>query len=119
MRILVCNDDGIDSPGLRAAAQAVAGLGEVVVAAPARQQTASGRGYSFRSDAALEPVEFTAAGRALEAYRLDCSPAMLVQHALPVLFAGKPPALVVCGINYGENVGTSVTTSGTVGAALE
>ncbi|MDD5657148.1 MAG: 5'/3'-nucleotidase SurE, partial [Elusimicrobia bacterium] len=52
-------------------------------------------------------------------YRLDCSPAMLVQHALPVLFAGKPPALVVCGINYGENVGTSVTPSGTVGAALE
>ena len=118
-RILVCNDDGIESPGLQAAVRALLGLGEVIVAAPARQQTGSGRSYSFRPDAVLERVEFTAAGQSVEAYRLDGSPAMIVQHAVPVLFGGRPPALVVSGINYGENVGTSITTSGTVGAALE
>ena len=44
---------------------------------------------------------------------------MLVDLAFAVLFPGRPPALVVSGINYGENAGSSVTASGTVGAALE
>ena len=119
VRILVCNDDGVGSPGLQAAAQAVAGLGQLVVVAPKRQQTGAGRSLTARPEAALEPVEFRVAGRAVEAYQVDCSPARLVQHAIPALFAGGLPGLLVSGINYGENLGTTVTASGTVGAALQ
>ena len=46
------------------------------------------------------------------------SPAQVVQHALLEIMPG-PPVLVVSGINYGENLGTSITVSGTVGAAME
>ncbi|MBI5209329.1 MAG: 5'/3'-nucleotidase SurE [Elusimicrobia bacterium] len=117
--ILVCNDDGIGSPGLRAAAEAVAGLGDVVVVAPARQQTAAGRSLIGRPGARLAAVDFRAGRRRCKAYRIDASPAMLVQHAMAVLFARRLPDLVVAGVNYGENMGTTVTCSGTVGAALE
>jgi len=118
-RILVCNDDGIGSPGLRAAAEAVLGLGEIVVVGPKRQQTATGRSLTAHPDAVLEAVDFRVDGRILEAYQADCSPARLIQHAIPILCPGRLPALVVSGINYGENMGTTITSSGTVGAALQ
>jgi 5'-nucleotidase len=118
-KILVCNDDGIGSPGLKAAAQALLGLGELVVVAPRRQSTGAGRSLGASPDAVLEPVEFVVAGRALEAYQADCAPARAVQHALLVLFSGRSPDLLVSGINYGENLGTTITASGTVGAALQ
>ncbi|MFA6315833.1 MAG: 5'/3'-nucleotidase SurE [Elusimicrobiota bacterium] len=117
--ILVCNDDGIGSPGLRAAAQAVTGLGEVVVVAPKSQQTAAGRSLTGPDHAVLEPVSYRVSGRKIRAYQVDCSPAMLVDLAFVVLFSGRLPDLVVSGINYGENAGAVVTASGTVGAALE
>jgi 5'-nucleotidase len=118
-KIIVCNDDGIASPGLRAAAEAVLGLGEVVVVGPQRQQTATGRSLTAHPDAVLEAVEFRVGGRLLEAYQADCSPARLIQHAIPILCPENLPALVVSGINYGENMGTTITSSGTVGAALQ
>jgi 5'-nucleotidase len=118
-KIIVCNDDGIGSPGLRAAAEAVLGLGDIIVVGPQRQQTATGRSLTAHPDAVLEPVEFKVDGRSLEAYQADCSPARLIQHAIPVFCPDGPPALVVCGINYGENMGTTITSSGTVGAALQ
>lgn len=117
--ILVCNDDGIGSPGLRAAGEAVAGLGEVVIVAPKSQQTAAGRSLTGPDTASLEPVSFRLRGRRVRAYQVDCSPAMLVDLALAVLFPGGLPGLLVSGINYGENTGAVVTASGTVGAALE
>lgn len=118
-KILVCNDDGIDSPGLKAAAEAVMDLGELVVVAPKHQQTGAGRSLTTRPEAVLEPVDFRLHGRLLEAYQVDCSPARLVQHSIPVLFPERLPGLLVSGINYGENLGTTITSSGTVGAALQ
>jgi 5'-nucleotidase len=118
-KIIVCNDDGIGSPGLRAAAEAVLGLGDIVVVGPKRQQTATGRSLTSHPDAVLEAVDFRVDGRVLEAYQADCSPARLIQHAIPVLCPEGLPALVVSGINYGENMGTTITSSGTVGAALQ
>ncbi|MBI5884125.1 MAG: 5'/3'-nucleotidase SurE [Elusimicrobia bacterium] len=117
--LLVCNDDGIGSPGLRAAAEAVKGLGEIVIVAPKTQQTAAGRSLTGPDHAVLEPVSYLVAGRRVRAFQVECSPAMLVDLAFAVLFHGKRPDLVVSGINYGENAGGSVTASGTVGAALE
>ncbi len=119
MRILVSNDDGIASPGLAAAVRAVLPLGEVLVAAPSSQQTAMGRSFRGRRDAVLEPHDLQVDGQAVQAWHLDASPALVVRHALQTLCRDRQPDLVVSGINYGENLGTSITASGTVGAAFE
>ncbi len=117
--IFLTNDDGIASPGLQAAARAVLGLGELLVVAPSTQQTAMGRSFRGRKDARLEPTAFEVDGQAVRAFHAEGSPATVVRHALQVLCPERLPDLLVSGINYGENVGTSITASGTVGAALE
>ncbi len=118
-QILVTNDDGIFSPGLRAAVEAVMDLGEVVVAAPRGQQTGMGRSLQFSPDAALEPTPFEVDGAPVRAFFCECSPAMAVRHCMRTLFPDNKPDLVVSGINYGENLGVNIGVSGTVGAALE
>jgi 5'-nucleotidase len=117
--ILLSNDDGIGSPGLRAAVRAVLGLGELLVVAPATQQTAMGRSFTGRASAALEPVPYEVAGQAIRAYACEGSPAWVVAHGLRVLCRERLPDLLVSGINYGENLGSSISASGTVGAAIE
>lgn len=118
-RILVSNDDGIRSPGLRAAVEAVLPLGDIVVVAPRRQQSAMGRGHQGEPEACLHEADIGFSVSKVRAYHLDASPAQTVSHALDVLFHERLPDLVVCGINYGENLGLNVTLSGTIGAALE
>ena len=116
--ILLTNDDGIASPGLAAAAEALLPLGRVIVAAPLEQQTSMGRAHTGNPEARFEPYPLRINGTELEAYSLEASPAAVVRHfflALP----DRKPDLVVAGVNYGENIGVSVTSSGTVGAALE
>ncbi len=117
--ILVVNDDGIHSPGLKAAVQGVMELGNVKVIAPTNQQTGMGRGLSGGQEEYLKPIDYLVNDQSIEAYHCDCSPALTVRHALRVLYAKQKPDLVVSGINYGENVGVNISTSGTVGAALE
>jgi 5'-nucleotidase len=117
--ILITNDDGLLSPGLRAAAEAVADLGDLLLAAPATQQTAMSRAFVRDADAgAIKRVELDVAGRTVPGYAISGSPVMAVTHAVLEL-AGRPIALCVSGINYGENVGGSIGVSGTVGAAFE
>jgi len=118
-QILITNDDGIESPGLRAAVEAVINLGEVTVIAPTTQQTATGRGLTGNKQSSLLPVEYNVEGKNIKAFHCDCSPALIVRHSLMTVFRVKKPDLVVSGINYGENLGANVTCSGTVGAALE
>lgn len=117
-KILLTNDDGISSPGILAAAEALMPLGKVIVAAPLTQQTSMGRSYCGNREARLEPYEFTVNGTKLEAYSMEASPAAIVRHVFLAL-PGLAPDIVVSGINYGENIGWNVTGSGTVGAALE
>lgn len=117
--ILLTNDDGIASPGLYAAAEVLADLGDLLITAPASQQTAMGRSFTGRHGAALEPVDLQIKGRTVRAYALEASPASVVRHALQALCRDRTPDLVVSGINYGENVGSCITASGTVGAAFE
>lgn len=117
--ILLTNDDGIQSPGLKAAVRAVLGLGELLVVAPATQQTAMGRSFTGRHDATLEAVDYVVEGQRIQAYACEGSPASVVRHGLLVLCRDRLPDLVVSGINYGENLGGSITASGTVGAAFE
>jgi 5'-nucleotidase len=112
------SDDGIESPGLRAAVRAMLDLGEVMVSAPCEQQSGAGRSLSPSNDGAIHEIDYPVDGKRVPAYAIYGSPAQSVLYALIELVPRKP-ALCVSGINFGENVGSIVTTSGTVGAALE
>jgi len=117
--IVVTNDDGIWSAGLRAAVEALAPLGELLIAAPDRQWSGAGRSMPATVTNQYDEVDYVLQnGRRIEAYQLDATPALCVIHAMLHL-AERRPALVVAGINFGENISTEVTISGTVGAALE
>ena len=116
--IVLTNDDGINSPGLIAAASALAPLGRVLVVAPREQQTSAGRSMPASQDCAIDRMRKVIEGDNWEVYAVGGSPAQTVQRAVLVL-SDRQPDLLVAGINYGENVGNGVTISGTVGAALE
>ncbi len=118
-KILVTNDDGINSPGLEAAVKAVMDLGDVTVVAPSFQQTGMGRSLTGNKETKLTPTSFNIDGKEIPAFHCECSPALVTKFALKILFPDEKPDLVISGINYGENLGINVTTSGTIGAALE
>ncbi|MDD4872979.1 MAG: 5'/3'-nucleotidase SurE [Kiritimatiellae bacterium] len=117
--ILATNDDGIESPGLRALVEAVLPLGKVIVVAPSNQKTSAGRSFVGARSEYFRQMDYQVNGTVLEAYHCECSPARIVLHAFDILFKDKKPDLLVSGINYGENLGTNVTISGTIGAALQ
>jgi 5'-nucleotidase len=116
--ILVTCDDGVESPGMRAAARAVLDLGDLLVSAPCEQQTGAGRSLPASDDGAIYAVDYRAGDQQVPAYAIQGSPAQAVLYAL-VELVPRRPALCVSGINFGENVGSGVTGSGTVGAAME
>lgn len=118
--IILTNDDGIESPGLAASVAALDGLGELLIVAPLRQQTGMGRSRSSKliADSRIHQRRVTYGDRSWIGYAVDATPAMAVECAILQL-ADRPAALAVSGINYGENAGSSVTVSGTMGAAIE
>lgn len=118
-KILVTNDDGIHSPGLDAAVKAVMEIGDVTVVAPSNQQTGMGRSITGNKEAKLIPVDYQINGVKMTAYHCECSPALIVKHSLSIIYNNKKPDLLISGINYGENLGINITTSGTIGAAIE
>lgn len=117
-QILLTNDDGILSPGLWAAAAALSELGYVHVVAPRDQYSGAGQSLPSTSDGIIQLREVQVNGQKWEVFSVGGSPAQAVQHAVLELMP-EPPALVISGINYGENIGAGITVSGTVGAALE
>ncbi len=117
-QILLTNDDGIQSPGLMAAAGALSALGYVTVAAPRDQFSGAGRSLPSTSDGLIHPRQAGVNGGMWQVYAVGGTPAQVVLHAVLEILPVKPD-LVVSGINFGENVGSGVTISGTVGAALE
>lgn len=117
--ILITNDDGINSPGIKAAVEAASIFGKVCVVAPTNQQTGAGRSLIGNKDLSLTSARFEMNGSCVEAYHCDCSPALIVRHSINTIFKDAKPDLVISGINYGENLGFNITNSGTVGAALE
>jgi 5'-nucleotidase len=117
-QILLTNDDGIDSPGLWAAAEALSELGYVWVTAPRDQASGMGRSMPSTSDGEITTKALVVHGKPWTIYSVGGSPAQVVQHAIYEIIPDMPD-LVVSGINYGLNLGTGVTVSGTVGAAME
>lgn len=116
--ILLTNDDGIQSPGLWAAAASLSNLGYVTVSAPRDQSSGMGRSLPNTSAGTIHKELMLVNGQEWTVYAVAGSPAQAVLHAILEIMPEKPD-LVVSGINYGENVGTGVTISGTVGAAME
>jgi len=117
-QILLTNDDGIRSPGLWAAAEALSALGYVTVAAPREQSSGTGRSLPISSDGIIEKEILTINGQEWPVYAVGGTPAQAVLHGLLEILPVKPD-LVVSGINYGENLATGITVSGTIGAAME
>jgi 5'-nucleotidase len=115
--ILLTNDDGIASPGLLAAAEAVCDLGDLLVVAPATQQTGMGRALPAVVGATLGEAHMQVRCQDVPVYTITASPSQAVLYGV-LGIAPRRPALVISGINHGENLGTTVTCSGTVGAAL-
>ncbi|NEP17478.1 MAG: 5'/3'-nucleotidase SurE [Leptolyngbya sp. SIO4C1] len=118
MKILVSNDDGIFSTGLRALANALAQAGhEVIVVCPDRERSATGHGLTMHKPIRVEEV--TAGFEAsVRAWACSGLPADCVKLALDAILDG-PPDWVISGINHGANLGTDVLYSGTVSAAME
>ena len=116
MRILVTNDDGIDSIGLHVLARAMRPFGQVVIAAP--DQEYSGASAAIGALHIMRPeVHRRRVDGIDEAWAISGAPALCVFLSRFGLF-GDPFDLVVSGINPGVNVGRSVYHSGTVGAAV-
>lgn len=117
-QILLTNDDGIQSPGLWAAAEALSVLGFVHVVAPRDQFSGAGRSLPSTSDGIITELRVRINGKDWTVYSVGGTPAQAVLHGILEILPAKPD-LVVSGINYGENMGIAITVSGTVGAALE
>jgi len=117
-QILLTNDDGIKSPGLWAAAEALSVLGYVTVAAPRFQSSGMGRSLPMSSDGIIQPETLRVRDNEWTVYAVGGTPAQAVLHGVLEIMP-QPPDLIVSGINYGENVATGITISGTVGAAME
>ncbi|GAB1430744.1 5'/3'-nucleotidase SurE [Ignavibacteria bacterium] len=115
MRILVTNDDGIDSPGIYALAFALRRVGTVTVVAPDRQQSAVGHALTVSSP--LRATPFRRNGE-MFGYAINGTPADCVKLAISTLLPEKPD-IVVSGINHGANTSLNVLYSGTVSAATE
>lgn len=111
MLILVTNDDGIQSPGLHVLADALRGLGRVVVVAPDRERSAISHALTLHS-----PLR--AAEQGADRWAVDGTPTDCVNLGIHGLLREKPD-LVVSGINQGANLGDDLTYSGTVAAAME
>ena len=110
-RILLSNDDGISSEGLRALYRAVRPLGEVAVAAPDREQSAVSHSLSLH-----RPLRAEKTGEGW--FAIDGTPTDCINLALNGLLKTRPD-IVLSGINKGANMGDDITYSGTVAVAME
>src|SRR5438874_9757966 len=111
-RILVTNDDGIYSEGLRKLAKALAPLGEIVIVAPDREQSAASHALTLNRPLRLLQLE-------ANEWIVDGTPTDCVNLGVIKLLADKRPDIVVSGVNFGPNLGDDVTYSGTISAAFE
>ena len=116
MRILLTNDDGINSPGIHKLAETLAEMGDVYVVAPDRERSATGHGITVYKPILIERVYTIKSAQA--AWAVYGTPADCVKLAIAALLPEKPD-LVVSGINRGANLGWDVLYSGTVSAAME
>ncbi len=115
MKVMITNDDGVYSSGLEATYKAIPDKNDIIIVAPSSQKSGIGRAISL-----FEPLRVTKIPDfGAEAYAVDGTPTDSVIIGIHSILKNKPD-IVVSGINMGENLSTeAITTSGTVGAAME
>jgi 5'-nucleotidase len=111
-RILVTNDDGIFSEGIKLLAASLGEIAEVIVVAPDREQSATGHALTLTRPLRMQRMQENW-------YAVDGTPTDCVNLGVLSLLKEKPPDFVVSGINFGFNLGDDVTYSGTVSACFE
>src|SRR5690349_2603870 len=111
MRLLLTNDDGILAHGLECLQKSAEPLGEVVVVAPDREQSATSHSLTLHHP--IRPVR-----RGDRKWQVDGTPTDCVMLAVEALMQERPD-YVLSGINHGQNMGEDVLYSGTVAAAME
>ena len=112
--IVISNDDGIKSAGLKTLYKAVAGLGDVIIAAPDRERSGASHSLSVIKPIKIKKVKFgTAKAYAVSGTPVDCAKLALLS------LAGRKPDLLLSGINHGPNTAQFILYSGTIGAAAE
>ena len=117
MNILVVNDDGIQSPGIRALVDALSKVADVFVCAPDGQRSAKSHSITLGDTVLIQPVDFPGAKEALQT---SGTPADCTKIGLQFFAdAGNPIDMVYSGMNMGSNLGWDTLYSGTVGAAAE
>src|SRR4051794_24364792 len=118
MRVLLTNDDGIDTEGLQTLRRALLRVPdiELAVIAPDSNRSATARSITLRRPIWVQEVDF---GDGTVGYATDGTPVDCVRFAALGLIEGFQAELIVSGINHGANLGDDITYSGTVAAALE
>ena len=111
-RILVTNDDGIYSEGIRKLAEALRGVGDVTIVAPDREQSAASHALTLNRPLRMLQLQE-------KEWIVDGTPTDCVNLAVLKLMKKERPDIVVSGINFGPNLGDDVTYSGTISAAFE
>ncbi|ELR68844.1 5-nucleotidase SurE [Fulvivirga imtechensis AK7] len=114
--ILVSNDDGISSKGIRTLVEVMKELGEVIVVAPDGPQSGMGHAITIGNTLRLEETDIFGD---VTAYECSGTPADCVKIAKHFVLRDRRPDLVVSGINHGSNTSISVLYSGTMSAAIE
>ena len=109
--ILVTNDDGVHSPGIKALAVAMEAIGDVFVVAPDRERSAVSHALTLHRPLRVEKLE-------QNTYSVNGTPTDCVALGIEKILPARPD-LVVSGINRGGNLGDDITYSGTVSAAAE
>ena len=113
--ILITNDDGITSPGIRNLVEAVKGLGKIVVVAPDKPQSGMGHAITIGHPLRMNKVEMF---EGVESWQTSGTPVDCVKLAVDKILHGKPD-LCLSGINHGANHSINVIYSGTMSAAME
>ncbi|MBM3238166.1 5'/3'-nucleotidase SurE [Candidatus Poribacteria bacterium] len=108
--ILITNDDGIESEGLKALVRVMETLDTVYVVAPDRERSATGMSVTLRHPLRVKKIKE-------RTYSVDGTPVDCVNLALGVLMP-EWPTILISGINEGSNLGTDIYYSGTVAAAI-
>jgi 5'-nucleotidase len=114
--ILVSNDDGISSKGIRMLVNIMQEIGEVVVVAPDGPQSGMGHAITIGNTLRLEKTDIFGE---IKAYECSGTPADCVKIAKHFVLKNRIPDLLVSGINHGSNTSISVLYSGTMSAAIE
>ncbi len=114
--ILVSNDDGITSRGIRVLVELMREIGEVIVVAPDSPQSGMGHAITVGNTLRLDSTDIFGS---VPAYECSGTPADCVKLAKHHLLKNGKPDLVVSGINHGSNTSISILYSGTMSAAIE